>query len=79
VSSAAFAEQLEIFRRATILASSAEIRQLQTQLRQRGLFAGNVDGTYSAALRAAIEAHERAQGLPVTGLATAALLKALTP
>ena len=79
VSSAAFAEQLEVFRGARILASGAQIRELQTRLRQRGLFTGRVDGTYSDALRAAIEAHERAAGLPPTGLATAALLEALAP
>jgi protease YdgD len=79
VSSAAFAAQLEIFRGATILATGAQIRELQTRLRQRGLFTGRVDGTYGAALHAAIEAHERAAGLPVTGLATAALLQALAP
>jgi hypothetical protein len=79
VSSAAFAQQLEIFRRATILATGAEISKLQAQLQKRGLFAGKVDGIYSAPLRMAIEAHERAQGLPVTGLATAALLKTLAP
>jgi hypothetical protein len=79
VSSAVFAKQLEIFRRATILATGAEIRKLQALLQKRGLFAGKVDGTYSAALRAAIEEHERAHGLPVTGLATAALIKTLAP
>ena len=44
---------------------------------QRGLFAGKVNGVYDAALRSAIEAHESAAGLPVMGLATAALLKQL--
>jgi protease YdgD len=77
VSSAVFAEPLEIFRRASILQSRAEVRELQVRLMRRGLFAGKPDGIYSTALRAAIEAHERAAGLPVTGLATAALLSEL--
>jgi protease YdgD len=77
VSSEVFAEKLETFRQATILGSGAQIRELQTRLAQRGLFAGKVNGVYDAALRSAIEAHERAAGLPVTGLATAALLKQL--
>ena len=55
----------------------AQLRELQTLLRQRHLFAGAVDGTYGAALRAAIEAYEKTEGLPVTGLATHALLKRL--
>jgi protease YdgD len=77
VSSAAFAAQLEIFRRASILESHAEMRELQTRLMRRGLYSGKLDGAYSAALRSAIEAHERAAGRPVTGLATAALLNEL--
>ena len=77
VSSEVFAEKLETFRQATILGSSAQIRELQTRLARRGLFAGKVSGVYDAALRSAIEAQERAAGLPVTGLATAALLKQL--
>ena len=77
VSSEAFADKLEVFRRATILGSGAPMRELQTQLKQRQLFAGKIDGIYGAALRAAIEAFEKAEGLPVTGLATQALLKRL--
>jgi protease YdgD len=77
VSSEVFAGKLETFRQATILGSSAQIRELQTRLAQRGLYAGKVNGVYDTALRTAIEAQERAAGLPVTGLATAALLKRL--
>jgi len=77
VSSEVFAEKLETFRQATILGSAAQIRELQARLAQRGLFAGKVNGIYDAELRSAIEAHERAEGLPETGLATAALLERL--
>jgi Putative peptidoglycan binding domain/Trypsin-like peptidase domain len=75
ISSEAFAGKLETFRQATILGSGAQIRELQTRLAQRGLFTGKVNGIYDAALRSAIEAYETAAGLPVTGLATATLLK----
>ena len=53
------------------------MRELQTRLKQRHLFDGKIDGTYGPALRAAIEAFEKKEGLPVTGLATQALLKKL--
>jgi Putative peptidoglycan binding domain/Trypsin-like peptidase domain len=77
VASAAFAEKLEAFREAVALTSPAQVRELQTLLKGRQLFAGKVDGNYGADLRAAIEAYERAEGLPVTGLATLAILKRL--
>jgi Putative peptidoglycan binding domain len=77
VNSTAFASKLATFRRAVILASAAEIRALQMALKQRALYPGAIDGTYGASLRSAIEAYEGAQDLPVTGLATRALLQRL--
>ena len=77
VSAAAFAGKLDAFRQAAILSTPAQLRELQTLLRQRQIFSGAIDGTYGAALRSAIEAYEKAEGLPVTGLATHALLKRL--
>jgi len=77
VSAAAFAAKLEAFRRAAILSTTAQIRDLQTALKQRQLYDGAIDGAYGPALRIAIEAYEKAQGLAVTGLATQALLKRL--
>jgi len=77
VASAAFADKLEIFRDAVILSSPAQMRELQAALKARGLFAGRIDGTYGAELRRAIEAYEKAERLPATGLATEALLKRL--
>ena len=53
------------------------MRELQTALKRRQLYDGAVDGAYGPALRIAIETYEKAQGLPVTGLATQALLKRL--
>jgi protease YdgD len=77
VSSAAFAAKLEAFRQAVILTSAADIREVQSALKHRHHYSGEIDGRYGASLRTAIEAFEAAQGLPVTGLATQALLKRL--
>jgi protease YdgD len=77
VASAAFAGKLEAFRQAVILASVAEMRELQGLLAQRQLYSGPVDGTYGADLKTAIEAYEKVEGLPVMGLATMALLQRL--
>jgi protease YdgD len=77
VASAAFADKLEAFRQAVVLTSPAQVRELQTLLKGRQLFAGKVDGNYGAELRTAIEAYETAEGLAVMGLATMAILKRL--
>ena len=77
VNSSAFAAKLVAFGQAQILASPAQIRALQTALKERDFYTGTVDGSYGASLRAAIEAYERARGLPASGLATEALLKRL--
>jgi protease YdgD len=77
VSSLAFAGKLEAFRSAPILERREQVRELQNLLKGRGLFAGKLDGAYGEALRGAIEAYERVEGLPVTGLATLATLKRL--
>jgi len=77
VASAAFAGKLDAFRQAVILASVAEMRELQGLLAQRQLYSGPVDGTYGADLKTAIETYEKAEGLTVTGLATVALLQRL--
>ncbi len=77
VSATQFAAKLEAFRTATILATPAQLRELQSALKQQQLYEGPMDGTYGVTLRAAIEAYEKAQGMPVTGLATKALLRRL--
>jgi protease YdgD len=77
VASSAFVGRLEAFRAAVILATPGQMRELQGLLAQRQLYAGPVDGTYGAALKASIEAYEKAEALPVTGLATLALLQRL--
>jgi protease YdgD len=77
VAGSAFAGKLEMFQQAAILSSAAQVRELQTLLKERQYFTGRIDGTYGEALRVAIESYERAEGLPVTGLATVAILKRL--
>jgi|SRR6185295_3445301 len=77
VNSSAFAGKLATFQQAAILTSAEEIRALQVALKLRALYAGAIDGAYGAGLRSAIEAFEGAQDLPVTGLATKALLQRL--
>ena len=79
VSTAAFAEKLEQFKQASILSTPAQVRELQTALKQRKFYSGPIDGSYRAGLRQAIEAFEKAHELPVTGLATHSLLKRVAP
>ncbi|HWB45693.1 MAG TPA: peptidoglycan-binding protein [Hyphomicrobiaceae bacterium] len=78
VAAAAFAGMLDTFRHAAILSSRQRIRELQGALKKHGFYAGPADGVYGPELRRAIEAYERAQGLPATGLATQTLLKRLS-
>ena len=57
--------------------AAARCASCRALLAQRQLYSGPVDGTYGAALKTAIEAYEKAEGLTVTGLATVALLQRL--
>jgi protease YdgD len=77
VASGAFAARLEAFRHAVILTSRSDMRALQARLKEHQHYSGALDGSYGSALRAAIEAYEKAEGLEVTGLATAAILQRL--
>jgi len=79
VSAAMFAEKLELFKEAAILTTAAQVRELQQALKGLKLYSGPLDGSYRAALRQAIEAFEKTHGLPITGLATRALLKRIAP
>jgi peptidoglycan hydrolase-like protein with peptidoglycan-binding domain len=51
------------------------VRAVQRELAARGFDVGPVDGTASAKTAAAISAYQKANGLPVTGTATDALLR----
>lgn len=77
VNAQAFAAALAAFRGADLLASSRDIMRLQDALAARELYKGPRDGRYGPALKAAIEAFERAAAMPVTGLATRPLLSAV--
>lgn len=78
VNAQAFAEKIDLLRGALILSSGAPMRSLQEHLQQQKLYAGRLDGAYGPALRSAIESYERANTLPVTGLATQGLLMRLS-
>lgn len=77
VNAGVFADQIATFQAATILRTGAPMRQLQEHLAAFNFYDGRADGDYGPVLKAAIVAYERAQGLPVTGLATARLLSRL--
>lgn len=77
VNATAFASLIQPLSAATMLTSGQAIRELQERLKGRSHYAGKIDGTYGPMLKAAIEAHERASRLPVTGLATQTLLQSL--
>jgi protease YdgD len=77
VNALAFAPALEAFISADLLASRRDIRRLQKALAARALYHGPRDGRFGPELRTAIETFERASEMPVTGLATRALLATL--
>ena len=74
VAAAAFANKIEGLRNARLLSPGPQLRALQERLRERRLYSGPVDGNYGSAVKAAIEAYEKAAGLPALGLATHAVL-----
>ncbi len=75
VSVLAFSNLVDHLKHATIITRPGPMRQLQTELRNRTLYAGPIDGTYGYLTRAAITQYEKNVNWPVTGLPTAALLK----
>jgi Trypsin-like peptidase domain/Putative peptidoglycan binding domain len=77
VSAVAFADRIEPFKRAQILGNARQIKDVQRALRTQKIYDGEIDGVYSPALKAGIEAYEQRNQAPVTGLATAALLRQL--
>jgi hypothetical protein len=74
VNAGAFASRIEALKSAHVLPSGRPMRELQERLQQQHFYQGKIDGVYGAMLRSAIEAYEEAKALPVTGLATPALL-----
>lgn len=78
VNAGAFASRIETLRSAHMLPSGRPMRELQQHLQQQNFYQGKLDGTFGASLRSAIEAYEEARALPVTGLATPALLLRLS-
>jgi protease YdgD len=78
VAAAAFLPRLDVFTRAEIVSSRAQVRELQELLAERGFYKGARDGSFGPVLRTAIEKFEQSEGRPETGLATTALLQRLT-
>ncbi len=77
VNASVFAAAVEAMKSASILPTGQPLRDLQERLTAHNLYQSRVDGTYGPLLKAAIEDYERQSRLPVTGLATAELLKRL--
>ena len=77
VNASAFQPLIEALRAARLLEDGSPIRRLQQLLSDLHHYAGTVDGTYGAKLRASIQDFELTQGLPVTGLASEELLAVL--
>lgn len=78
VNALAFAPALDAFLAADTLTDRRDIVRLQDALAARGLYAGPRDGRFGPVLKTAIEGFERASHMPLSGLATHALLQALT-
>lgn len=78
VNAGAFASRIEALRSAHVLPSGRPMKELQKRLQVQTFYQGRIDGTFGAKLRSAIEAYEQARSLPVTGLATPALLLRLS-
>ena len=74
VSANAFMGLLDVLRSARIVTDKGIMKNLQTTLKARLLYAGPVDGTYGALTRIAIEKFEKDNDWPITGLPTRALL-----
>lgn len=74
VSTRAFETALQSFRGATVLMTTASVKELQGTLAKVGYYKGPLDGSYGLALRTAIAAFEVAEKMPVTGIASEAIL-----
>ena len=74
VSARLLQEALDTLELAQFLTTRTDMRELQLLLSGLGIYSGARDGLYGAASRSAIEAFERLEGRPTTGLATAGLL-----
>jgi hypothetical protein len=75
VNGSAFAPIIESLENADLLASNEEMMRLQTELQERGLYSGVVDGQMGRGMRNAILEFEKSARLPLTGLPTKALLR----
>lgn len=78
VSTAAFRDHCDVFAAADLLTTRKQLRDVQDALTAAGHYEGPRDGRYGPQLRVGIEAFERSERRPPTGIASAALLKRLS-
>jgi len=63
---------------ATVVTSAGDIRTAQRQLKERGYYAGPVDGVIGPATENALRAYQRDRGLKVTGRLDSPTVRSLT-
>lgn len=77
VAARALVTSLEALRSAVVVGNGGPMQVLQSHLKTLKLYSGGIDGRYGPEVKRAIEAFEQTAHLPVTGLATRALLNRL--
>ena len=78
IAGVAFVGRVAALQLARILATRDGVRAVQAALSRQGHYAGPIDGVFTAVVRSAIERYEGSAGLPVTGIASQALLERLS-
>lgn len=78
IAGVAFVGRVAALQSARILATRDSVRAVQAALSRQGHYAGPIDGVFTAAVRSAIERYEGSAGLPLTGIASQALLERLS-
>lgn len=68
---------MELSKQLALGARGDDVKQLQLSLAQRGYAVGDVDGIYGNQTAAAVRAFQASQGLPQTGIADGAVLRAM--
>ena len=77
VSAGAFSRKIHFLKQAKIITNRLELKRLQIELKERGLYPGAIDGIYGARTSTAIKAFEKRLNRALTGLATRRILLAL--
>jgi protease YdgD len=77
IASVAFVGRVAALQSARVLATRDGVRALQAALSRQGHYAGPIDGSFTAAVRSAIERYEASAALTISGIASQALLERL--